>query len=191
MKRSEINRAYAAAVAAFGDAGWALPPQPRWDITDCGSGDFVRCGIALVNLAEEPEYSEKLIYMQPGQTIPLHTHRVKKEDIICRHGRLTVELWDGLPGDGARGRPVRVKRSGDWVTIPSGEPVTLGPGERVTLVPGVYHRFWPETADTIIGEVSTRNDDVNDNVFADPAINRFPGIVEDEPPVIQLVSDRS
>lgn len=41
----------------------------------------------------------------------------------------------------------------------------------------------------IIGEVSTANDDINDNYFLEPDIKRFPNIEEDEEPYIRLVSD--
>jgi D-lyxose ketol-isomerase len=37
--------------------------------------------------------------------------------------------------------------------------------------------------------VSTANDDLHDNFFADERIGRFPGIEEDEPPLVRLVSD--
>ena len=189
MKRSTINAACREALAVFDRTGWALPPQPRWDVTDCGSGDFARCGLVLVNLAEEPEYSEKLIYMRAGQIVPAHTHLKKKEDIICRRGEVVIELWAGPPAATPAGAPVRLKRSGAWVTVASGQPFTLAAGERVTLVPGVYHRFGPTRPDTVIGEVSTANDDVNDNLFADPAAARFPGIEEDEPATVRLVSE--
>jgi D-lyxose ketol-isomerase len=52
MKRSEINAAVREASLAFKTNGWALPPNPRWDITDSGLGDFDRSGRALINLAE-------------------------------------------------------------------------------------------------------------------------------------------
>jgi len=190
MKRSAINAAYREALAAFERAGWAIPPHPRWDVTDFGCGNFDHCGIVLINLAEEPEYCEKLIYMRAGQALPAHTHRKKKEDIICRRGELTMELWAGPPASDRLGAPLRVKRSGEWAVVASGHPFTLGAGERVTLVPGIYHRFWPARADTVISEVSTANDDANDNIFADRAVARFPGVVEDEPAAVRLVSDR-
>ena len=190
MKRSVINAAYREALAVFQRTGWVLPPQPRWDVTDCGSGNFARCGLVLVNLADEPEYCEKLIYMRVGQTIPAHTHRKKKEDIICRRGELTMVLWAGPPAAGGLGAPLKIKRSGAWISIAAGQPFTLAAGERVTLVPGIYHCFGATQPDTVIGEVSTANDDVNDNLFADPSIARFPTIEEDEPPAVRLVSDR-
>jgi D-lyxose ketol-isomerase len=191
LKRSDINSAYRKALAAFQRTGWFLPPLPRWDITDCGSGDFDRYGLVLVNLADEPEYSEKLIYMRVGQTIPAHTHRKKKEDIICRHGELMMQLWDGPPDSSPVAAPLRVKRTGAWTSVAAAVPFALAAGERVTLVPGVFHSFWPSRPDTIIGEVSTANDDVNDNVFADASLARFPAIEEDEPPAVRLVGDRS
>ena len=190
MKRSVINRALAEATAVFERTGWILPPQPRWDVTDCGSGDFGRCGIVLVNLADDPLYCEKLIYMRRCQTIPLHTHRVKQEDIICRRGRLSMELWAGHPARTQRGEPFSLKRNGSPFAARSGVPFELAAGERVTLMPGVFHRFEPTVDETVIGEVSTANDDLHDNIFADPAIARFPGIEEDEPAVVRLVSDR-
>lgn len=189
MKRSEINRAYREAREAFVRAGWAIPPRPRWDITDFGRGDFARCGLTVINLAEEPEYSEKLLYLRLGQMLPIHTHNRKKEDIVCRSGRLTIEVWSahpaGLPGP----TMARVKRSGEWIWVNSGEPFELAAGERVTLVPGVYHRFSAAEAGTVIGEVSTANDDVNDNIFADQDAARFPCIEEDEPAAVRLVSE--
>ena len=190
MKRSTINAACRDALAVFQRNGWALPPQPKWDVTDCGSGDFDRCGLVLINLADEPEYSEKLIYLRAGQTVPAHTHRKKKEDIICRHGEVMMQLWAGPPDEATAGASLKVKQSGEWTTVVTGQPFALAAGERVTLVPGIYHRFWSSQTDTIIGEVSTANDDLTDNVFADPVAVRFPVIEEDEPATVPLVSDR-
>jgi len=65
----------------------------------------------------------------------------------------------------------------------------LNSGERVRLVPGVYHEFFPESEDCIIGEVSTANDDLHDNFFVNPDVGRYPGVDEDEPPLVRLVSD--
>ncbi len=180
MKRSEINCIYREALACFLRCGWALPPQPRWDITDFGLNDFDHCGLVLINLAEEPEYCEKLMYARKGQCTPEHTHRVKKEDIVCRHGRLCLRLYNGVPGEVEKGAAFRVKVNGDWREIRNGECLHLEAGERVCLTPGIYHAFWPETDDCIIGEVSTANDDTKDNVFLNPDIGRFPEIEEDD-----------
>ena len=175
MKRSEINALVRDAATVLARAGWALPPAPRWDVTDFGLGD-VRCyGLVLVNLAEEPEYCEKIMVAWRGMETPAHCHRVKKEDIVCRAGALRLSLLN----DGARldGLPVGV-----------GE-VLLPAGSRVTLPPGVVHAFWPDSEWCVIGEVSTANDDARDNFFADPNVGRFPGIEEDEEPTVKLVSD--
>src|ERR1700722_13333143 len=100
MKRSDINSLVSSAEKCFHAHGWSLPPEPRWDVTDFGLGDWKKFGLVLVNLAEEPEYCEKLMYGQKGMTTPAHTHRKKKEDIICRWGRLAVQVWAGLPDKG-------------------------------------------------------------------------------------------
>jgi D-lyxose ketol-isomerase len=189
MKRSEINAVYREARDCFLRHGWALPPAPRWDITDFGLGRFAECGLVLLNLAEEPEYCEKLMFARRDQVTPLHTHRVKKEDIICRHGELTLELWADLPGAPGAGEEIMVRVNGAPRSLRSGAHLVLSSGERVTLTPGIYHAFWPSQDQTIIGEVSTANDDTTDNIFADPDIGRFPDIEEDEPAEIRLLSE--
>lgn len=192
MKRSEINAAYRDACACFARHGWALPPRPKWDITDFGLGDFPRCGLTLVNLALEPEYCEKLMYARRGQTTPCHAHAKKKEDIICRAGELTVRVWPRRP-DAGRTLPgtFTLSLNGEPTDVATGETVTLRAGSRVTLTPGVWHEFWASSDECIIGEVSTANDDLHDNFFLDPAIGRFPGIEEDDTPAIRLVGEQT
>jgi D-lyxose ketol-isomerase len=189
MKRSAINDIYSEAKSCFERHHWALPPEPRWDITDFGLDDFAHFGLVLINLAEEPEYCEKLMYARKGQKTPAHTHAKKKEDIICRSGVLALQLWAGHPDQTPQGQPFDLKVSGSVRSFNSGEILRLKAGERVTLLPGCYHEFWPESADCIIGEVSTANDDANDNFFTNPDIGRFPGIEEDTAPAIRLISE--
>jgi len=191
MKRSEINTVCREARTCFETNGWALPPTPRWDVTDFGLGDFDRHGLVLINLAEEPEYCEKLMYARKGQVTPLHTHAKKKEDIICRHGRLALELWAGHPDKTKPGIPFVARVNGEERELRSGEMISLQAGERITLTPGIYHAFWPESHGGIIGEVSTANDDANDNFFVNPDIGRFPEVIEDEAAGVRLLSDRS
>jgi D-lyxose ketol-isomerase len=183
MKRSDINTLIQSAQACFTAHGWTLPPTPRWDVTDFGLGDWRRFGLVLVNLADEPEYCEKLMYAQAGMTTPTHCHRRKKEDIIARWGALDVQVWADDPrlDLNAQGQTFSIPINGSPQLVKSGDTIRLNPGCRVTLVPGIYHTFVPATPECIIGEVSTANDDLHDNVFTDPAIGRFPGIDEDEP----------
>jgi len=189
MKRSDINSLIRSAAQCFSTHGWTLPPNPRWDVTDFCLGDWRRYCLLLVNLAEEPEYCEKLMYALKSMTTPAHTHRKKKEDIICRWGRLAVQVWAGPPAAGA-GKSFSIPLNREPHEVRSGDIVELDAGWRVTLVPGIYHEFYPLTDECIIGEVSTANDDVNDNFFANPDIGRFPGVEEDEPPLVRLLSDK-
>lgn len=194
VKRSEINALVRDASACFASHGWTLPPEPRWDVTDFGRGDCRSCGLVLVNLAEEPEYCEKLMYARRGMVTPAHAHKAKKEDIVVRWGALRVRLWPGefLLGElvvGEAGEPVRVKVNGAARRVGAGATVELQAGERITLFPGVVHEFSPLTDECILGEVSTANDDVNDNVFTDPEVGRFAAVEEDEPPRVRLVGE--
>jgi len=189
MKRSEINGLIRDAEACFVRHGWALPPNPRWDVTDFGLGAWRRYGLVLVNLADEPEYCEKLMYAKQGMTTPAHAHKQKKEDIICRAGRLSIQVWPGLPEE-TEGAHLELKVNGEPCSFVGGDFLVLGPGERITLVPGVYHEFAPASTECVIGEVSTANDDLNDNFFTNSDIGRYPGIEEDEPAAVRLVSDK-
>lgn len=79
MERSEINNLMRAAERCFVAHGWALPPNARWDVTDFGLGAWRQFGLVLINLAEEPEYCEKLMYAQGGMRTPAHCHRSKRK----------------------------------------------------------------------------------------------------------------
>lgn len=190
MKRSEINALVRSAQSCFEAHGWSLPPNPRWDVTDFGLGNWREAGLILVNLAEEPEYCEKLMYAMEGMVTPAHCHRRKKEDIICRWGRLAVQIWAGEPGIcGRREFSLQVNR--EPLGVESGQVIELPAGHRVTLLPGVYHAFFPLGPECIIGEVSTANDDTSDNFFVDPGIGRFPCIEEDEPAGVRLAGEKT
>jgi len=191
MKRSEINRAIADAMLAFERHYWYLPPEPRWDVTGFGLGDFNKYGLTLVNLEELPEYCEKVMFSRRNQITPIHKHKVKKEDIICRVGVLAVQLFahDGNGNFIESGGMVKVLQNRKPAEYVGGVILYLKSGERITLSPGTYHRFWSVSDYCIIGEVSSYNDDLTDNVFVDDKVSRFEAIEEDEPALYKLVSD--
>ena len=171
-----------------------------WDITDYGQGRFDELGLFLFTVrngrAEDLArgsgmlYAEKIMISRRDQLSPMHRHVVKAEDIINRDGgTLVLKLHKSLPDGGVdEESPVEVPTDGVVRRLPAGGLLKLNPGESVTLLPGVWHAFWGEGADVLIGEVSTVNDDLTDNVFAEP-IGRFSQIEEDEEPLRLLVSD--
>jgi D-lyxose ketol-isomerase len=171
-----------------------------WDITDYGQERFDSLGLFLFTLRNGRLadlqrgggmcYAEKLLISRQDQLSPMHTHVIKAEDIINRGGAtLALKLHASAP-DGSLDEtaPVTVACDGVPRTLPGGGVLRLGPGESVTLMPGDWHAFWGEGGDVLIGEVSTVNDDLTDNVFADP-IGRFAEIEEDEAPLHLLVAD--
>lgn len=191
MKRSEINNAVQVATVCFEKNGWVLPPQPKWDVTDFGLGDFNHSGLLLVNLCEEEEYCEKLMFAIRNQETPLHYHKKKKEDIICRKGVLALHFWNITDGKMNTDAPFMLKKNGDYIEVKPSEKVILQAGERVTIPPNIWHKFYPESDECIIGEVSTANDDLHDNFFDNPKIGRYAAIVEDEPAIVKLLSDKN
>jgi D-lyxose ketol-isomerase len=188
MKRSEINAIYLNARTCFDRNGWTLPPNPRWDITDFGLGQYRKFGLVLVSLCEEPEYCEKLMYAQKGMTTPAHCHARKKEDIICRWGDLAITFWNGKPV-GKTAPPFEIQVDRVKRPMASQEALILSAGQRVTIPPGVYHEFVPLSHECILGQISTADDDENDNFFANPDVRRFPTIEEDEKSFVRLISD--
>lgn len=136
----------------------------------------------LINLAEQKEYCEKLMCVGHGQVTPMHHHRAKKEDIICRWGRLVLGF---PPSRKAR----RLLVNGESRTVAPGRKLVLKAGERIALPPGIPHTFWAAGRYAIVGEVSTANDDKHDNVFADKRIGRFSRVEEDERPLVKLVGE--
>lgn len=145
--------------------------------------------MVLVNLAEEPEYCEKLMYAQKDMNTPAHVHKKKKEDIICRWGQLAIKIWAGHP-DEAGSKLVTIPVDHEPVRLASNEIIRLEAGSRVTLQPGVYREFYPLSNECIIGEISTANDDLHDNFFVNPDVGRYPNIEEDEPPMLHLISEK-
>lgn len=171
-----------------------------WDITDYGQGRFDELGLFLFTLrngrlsdlqgGRGMAYAEKLLISRQDQLSPMHTHVIKAEDIINRGGATLVIHLCGSDDHGqyAEDRGGVVLCDGVPRRYGPGEKLRLAPGESVTLMPGDWHAFWGEGGDVLIGEVSTVNDDLTDNIFVDP-IGRFAEIEEDAAPTHLLVSD--
>jgi D-lyxose ketol-isomerase len=210
MRRSEINAALreareTATAHRFALPGWAdwTPDDHRanaaqsrflterqigWDVTDFGSGDFARRGLALLCLrngiqndpAERP-YAEKLLFVGDGQETPFHCHKVKLEDIIVRGGgALMVEFT--ATGSQPIG-PWEPRIDGAPVD-PFGKPLAIPPGASITIPRGLMHRFWGKGR-VFVAEVSQCNDDHGDNFFLEP-LGRFSAVEEDEAPLLPL-----
>jgi len=171
-----------------------------WDITDYGQGRFDELGLFLFTArngrAADLEsgrgmlYAEKIMISRQDQLSPMHRHYLKAEDIINRGGgTLVLELFaPDDKGEIDEHAEVRVPCDGVMRTLPAGGRLALEPGESVTLMPGIWHAFWGEGGDVLIGEVSTVNDDTTDNWFREP-IGRFADVEEDVEPDRLLVSD--
>ena len=222
MKRSEINSYIRWAERFLADSNIRLPDlaywspaelasrrdqlstvrrlELGWDITDFGSGDFLRVGAVLYTvrngLAGDPgvgvPYCEKYILMREGQFLPMHYHVFKSEDIINRAGGdVAVRLWNV---DRATGKivdgDVVVMMDGIRHVFASGEEIIVFNGCSVTLLPYMAHVFGPKvgTGDVVIGEVSKVNDDHTDNYFLEP-VARFADIEEDEAPCRVLCNE--
>ncbi len=171
-----------------------------WDITDYGEGRFDALGLFLFTTRNGSAqdlgsgrgmlYAEKIMISRDRQLSPMHRHNIKAEDIINRGGGdLIIELFaPDSTGGIDRMADVTVYSDGMPQTRKAGGHLRLRPGQSVTLMPGIWHAFWAEGGDCLIGEVSTVNDDRTDNVFEN-LIGRFSKIEEDVQPTHLLVSD--
>lgn len=187
-------------IAKRADISGIIDSRLGWDITDYGLGKYDTMGLFLFTVRNGSQadlakgigmcYAEKIMISKKDQVSPMHRHIVKAEDIINRGGgTLVLELYNSND-DGSldTSTDVTVMTDGVAKTQAAGDKLKLNPGESVTLMPGNWHAFWGEGADVLIGEVSTVNDDLTDNVFLE-SIGRFSTIEEDTDPMHLLVSD--
>ncbi|MGI9354022.1 MAG: D-lyxose/D-mannose family sugar isomerase [Rhizobiaceae bacterium] len=183
-----------------GDIDAIVDARLGWDITDYGKDRFDEMGLFLFttrngNVDELKAgggmcYAEKIMISRHDQLSPMHRHALKTEDIINRGGaRLAIRMHESdATGELDEKAEVPVVCDGIARTLKGGETLLLQPGESVTLRPGNWHAFWGDGGDVLIGEVSTVNDDLTDNIFREN-IGRFSTIEEDCEPTHLLVSD--
>jgi D-lyxose ketol-isomerase len=174
--------------------------QLGWDITDFGQGRFAELGLVVFTIRNgnpnpasgyEKPYCEKLLVVEESQRTPCHHHATKVEDIICRAGGdLLIQVHNRSDDGRLADTPVCVNVDGRAYEVEAGAIIRLTPGESITLPSYQYHEFWaaPGTGTSLVGEVSTVNDDHHDNFFLGE-VGRFPDIEEDEPPLHLLCTE--
>lgn len=221
MRRSEINNIMREAVEFINEMNFKLPPFAfwgkdewmakgeeydeirsnllGWDITDFGSGDYLKIGLLMFTIRNgnltDPKYikpyAEKLLIVNEGQVTPYHFHYNKMEDIINRGGgNLVVKIYGSTDDEEFSDLPIIASVDGRNYEVPAGTEIVLKPGESITLPCGMYHKFWGEESKgkVLVGEVSKVNDDRVDNRFYEE-VGRFPDIIEDEKPLYLLSLD--
>lgn len=217
MKRSEINAIIREAKAFFDAHQFHLPEwvnwtpeewatkgdecqeiwhnELGWDVTDFAKGDFDKEGLTLVTIRngnvkrDNKTYCEKIMYVREGQITPTHFHWRKMEDIIHRGGGdFCIKLWKADAEEQPLDVPCSVQIDGVTTVVPAGEVLRLKPGQSISFEPYMYHQFWSENGPSMIGEVSTVNDDAADNRFLESP-GRYPHIDEDEPKAFLLCNE--
>lgn len=169
-----------------------------WDVTDYGLGRFDEIGGVLFTVRNGnvydcntgTPYAEKYIVLKQGQKLPMHMHKNKMEDIINRcGGTFCIQLYTHTPEWQVDYKSDVIYRSdGIEYTVPAGTVVEITNGNSITLTPGLYHAFWAKDAPVVIGEVSSINDDNEDNYFAEEVM-RFTTIEEDIAPICPLCNE--
>ena len=222
MKRSEINDIIRKGVKFFEEQKFYMPKfaywtiedwkskgkvireiinnKLGWDITDYGSGDFLKIGLLHFtirngNVKDIPlggkPYCEKIMILEDGQSLPMHLHYSKIEDIINRGGGiLMIQIYNSTEDSQLANSEVTVSIDGVRGTYEAGSIIELNPGESITLKNKIYHNFKAKEGfgKVLIGEVSSVNDDYTDNKFL-KNIQRFGEIEEDEKPFYLLYND--
>jgi len=217
MKRSEINKRIKEAIRFFDENKFYMPTwatyQPKdwkgkyetsseiienvlgWDLTDFGSENFEKRGLLLFTIRngnfnnDNKTYCEKIMIAGVGQETPLHFHKLKMEDIINRGGGiLEIEFYNSNEDGSLSNQGFDIKIDGQVNRLSPGAKIQLAPGQSVCMESGIYHRFYGVGMPVLVGEVSTVNDDTNDNFFYE-TIGRFPTIEEDEPALFLLSNE--
>ncbi|MDD3138432.1 MAG: N-acetylneuraminate synthase family protein [Lachnospiraceae bacterium] len=110
-----------------------------------GMKHFRQHGAIIINIINR-EYCKKYIIVLPGQTHPMHAHKIKEETFQVLYGELDVIMEDG-----------KVKH--------------LKPGEMQTVLRGEYHAFASKNG-AIFEEVSTQHMK-SDSFYKDPEISKL------------------
>lgn len=181
IKRSEVRRIQARALAMLKQAGIILTPEEaaNIEVAELGLGEVERTGLELVTYVNTDRYCAKELILFPRQTCPEHRHPAvagqpgKMETFRCRWGIVWL-YTEGRPAASPKGR------------VPAGsEPyytvfheIELRPGDQYTIPPNTLHWFQAGDEGAIVSEFSSTSRDESD-VFTDPRIKRIPEIVED------------
>ena len=110
-----------------------------------GMKHFRQHGAIIINIINR-EYCKKYIIVLPGQTHPMHAHKIKEETFQVLYGELDVIMEDG-----------KAKH--------------LKPGEMQTVLRGEYHAFASKSG-AIFEEVSTQHMK-SDSFYKDPEISKL------------------
>ena len=158
-----------------------------WDVTDFAKNDFENEGLTLFTIRngnvkrDKKPYCEKIMLVREKQVTPIHFHWKKMEDIINRGGgTLCMKLWKADKNENLSGEDCTFQLDGVTTKLDAGKVLRLEPGQSISFEPYMYHTFWAENGHCMVGEVSTVNDDDNDNRFYEP-LGRYPSIEEDTP----------
>ena len=106
-----------------------------------GVAKFFEVGTTLITVVNR-EYAKKILVQLPGQSHPLHMHKLKEETFLVLTGNLDIEL--------------------------DGTTYNLRAGEQITVMPGVWHQFKSETG-CVFEEISTTAYPT-DSYYRDPKI---------------------
>ena len=221
MKRSEVNEHIRKAKTFAEKMNMALPPLAfwtsqqcaskstecneirklmlGWDVTDFGLGNYNKTGRTLFALRSGSSsfircprtYTEKLIFIEENQAMPIHFHHRKTEDIInSGGGNIIVQVSKSTLEGTKSNKDFELSINGVMTRLKADQVVRLRPGESVLIPAGTIHEFWSEEGMgmTLSGEKGTVCDDLNDNVFLCECL-RVSKIQEDEPALHYLCNE--
>ena len=144
-ERLVIQEAIHEAKAMLNEANIVLNSEFRTEYSHhYGIENFRQTGAIIIDCVNR-DYCKKLIVQLPGQSHPVHFHKLKEETFQVLSGVAHIEI--------------------------EGHQRTLGPGEVILIQPGVWHRFWTDVG-VIFEEVSTTHFN-NDSYYKDKRINRM------------------
>lgn len=104
--------------------------------------NFRKVGTVLIEVVNR-SYAKKILVQLPGQSHPLHMHKLKEETFVVLSGGIDLTM--------------------DRRTY------SLKPGDKITVLPGVWHEF-NSAEGCILEEISTTAIS-GDSVYRDPKIN--------------------
>ena len=147
-----------------------------WDVTDFGLGkNYITTLFTYFNGSPLSPNGLSLKYIFRNNTgSPPHIHIKKTETVVnMGPGVLEVMLWNSS----GVGNSVTVSINSQIKNYHAGEVIVIPPGGIIEVTPSHKHSY-KARGPVLVGENSSYNDDIIDNIF-DPGVVRFPPITED------------
>lgn len=168
----------------------------KWYVNDFNFGNYNNIGMTFVDISDNSDdltYNQhkvqRILFIEPGQTIPVHYHKNKTEHIYnIGNNKIYLRLCNADQNKNFEQSDVYIQYNGNKYSITAASLFTFWPGDELIIPPYCFHGFITskENNPGVVGEISSElSNDIN---FFDE-LEWMPNIEEDAEPYRPLITD--